>query len=219
MSIVVAEFTISSDVFVLGQVLRNHEDVRVDLTQFVPLGDALVPYFWAETDDVRAFEESVRSDDRVASLTRLNGGHGRHLYSIEWATDIDGFIAAVTEHDLIVEAATGNHECWEFRVRGSGRDTLSSFQQTLRESDIPIQVERIWNPGDSRAEAYGVTAKQREALALAAAEGYFAVPRETNLTDLAEELDITRQSLSRRMARGQGTLLNNTLLREPPCND
>ena len=56
MSIVVAEFTISSDVFVLGQVLRNHEDVRVDLTQFVPLGDALVPYFWAETDDVRAFE-------------------------------------------------------------------------------------------------------------------------------------------------------------------
>ena len=101
-SIVVAEFTISSDVFVLGQVLRNHEDVRVDLTQFVPLGDALVPYFWAETDDMPAFEELVRSDDRVASLTRLNGCHGRHLYSIEWATDIGGFIAAVTEHDLIV---------------------------------------------------------------------------------------------------------------------
>ena len=219
MSIVVAEFTISSDVFVLGQVLQNHEDVRVDLTQFVPLGDALVPYFWAETDDVRAFEESVRSDDRVASLTKLNGCHGRHLYSIEWAADIDGFITAVTEHDLIVEAATGNRECWEFRVRGSGRDTLSSFQQTLRESDIPIQVERVWNPGDSRAEAFGVTAKQREALALAAAEGYFAVPRETNLTDLADELDITRQSLSRRMARGQRTLLNNTLLREPPSND
>ena len=37
-----------------------------------------------------------------------------------------------------------------------------------------------------------MTAKQREALALAAAEGYFAVPRETNLTDLADKLDITR---------------------------
>ena len=60
MSIVVAEFTVSSDVFVLGQVLRNHEDVRVDLTQFVPLGD-----------------------DRVAGVTKLNGCHGRHLYSIE----------------------------------------------------------------------------------------------------------------------------------------
>jgi predicted DNA binding protein len=44
------------------------------------------------------------------------------------------------------------------------------------------------------------------------------VPRETNLTDLADELDITRQSLSRRMARGQRTLLNNTLLRESPAN-
>ena len=106
MSIVVAEFTITSDVFVLGQILRSHEDVRVDLTQFVPLGEALVPYFWAETDDVPAFEESVRSDDRVASLSKLDGGHGRHLYSIEWATEIDGLIAAVTEHDLIVEAAT-----------------------------------------------------------------------------------------------------------------
>ena len=30
-SIVVAEFTISSDVFVPGQVLQNHEDVLVDV--------------------------------------------------------------------------------------------------------------------------------------------------------------------------------------------
>lgn len=215
MSIAVAEFTVPSDTFVLGQVLRNHQDVRIDLTQFVPTGDSLVPYFWAETEDEAAFKASVRADDRVATLTRLDGGNERHLYNIEWATEIDGFTTALEAHDLIVEAATGTPETWRFRVRGPDRGNLSSFQDTLSDKNIPIEVTRVWQPNDPQADAYGVTAKQREALELAFTEGYFAVPRESNLSDLAEMMNITRQSLSRRIARGLHSLVANTLLNNP----
>lgn len=215
MSIVVAELTVPADRFSLGQILRNHQDVHIELTQFVPVGDSLVPYFWAETEDSEAFEESVRADDRVDTLTRLDGGHERHLYNIEWATEIDGFIEALEEHDLIVEEAMGTPESWRFRVRGPDRGNLSSFQNTLTDRDIPIEVTQVWNPGDPQANEYGVTPKQREALELAFAEGYFTVPRETNLSDLADRLNITRQSLSRRIARGLHSLLEHTMIRNP----
>lgn len=215
MSIVVAELTVSADKIVLGQVLRNHQDVHIELTQFVPLGESLVPYFWAETEDVTEFEESVRADDRVGTLTRLDGGHGRHLYNIEWATEIDGFIATLTEHNLLVEKATGTPETWTFQIRGPDRGNLSSFQQELNDKDIPIEVTRVWSPDTPHANGYGVTAKQQEALELAFSEGYFNVPRETNLSDLAERLSITRQSLSRRIGRGLHSLLENTMLDSP----
>ena len=212
MSIVVAELTVPSDAFVLGQVLQDGGDVHIDLTQFVPTGQSLVPYFWAETADEAAFEESVRADDRVASLTKLDGGRERHLYSIEWATDINGFIAALETHDFIVEKATGTPKTWSFRLRGPDHGNLSSFQQTLADRDIPIEVQRVWNPSDPQADAYGVSAKQGAALKLAFSEGYFDVPRETNLTDLAAHLDITRQSFSRRISRGLYNLLEHTIM-------
>lgn len=212
MSIVVVELTVPSDKIVLGQVLRDHGDVRIDLTQFVPVGESLVPYFWAETSDEVAFEESVRADDRVASLTRLDDGHERHLYTIEWATDIDGFLDALEAHDLLVEEATGTSETWTFRLRGPDHGNLSSFQETLSEKGIPIEVQRVWNPSDQNANAHGVTAKQREALKLAFTGGYFDVPREENLSDLADDLGITRQSFSRRIARGLHSLLESTIM-------
>lgn len=212
MSIVVTELTVPSDAFTLGQILQNHGDVHIELTQFVPTGESFVPYFWAEADDEAAFEASVRADDRVATLTKLDSGHGRHLYNIEWATDIDGFIAALKDHSLIVGEATGTPDQWRFRLRGPDHGTLSSFQHTLDDKNIPIEVERVWNPSDPQADVYGVTAKQREALELAFNNGYFNVPSETNLTDLAEQLDITRQSFSRRISRGLHSFLKNTIM-------
>ena len=215
MSIAVTELTVPSDAFVLGQVLQDGGDVQIDLTQFVPTGQSLVPYFWAETADKAAFEESVRADDRVATLTKLDGGNERYLYSIEWATDIDGFIAALIDHNLIVEEATGTPETWWFRLRGPDHGNLSSFQQALSDKNIPIEVERVWKPNYPHGDAYGVSAKQREALELAFNGGHFTVPRETNLTDLAEDLHITPQSLSRRISRGLHSLLANTIMKGP----
>lgn len=215
MSIVVAEFTVPGDAFLIGRVLRDHGGVRIDLTQFVPVSDTLVPYFWAETTDAAAFEESVRAHDRVASLTNLDGGHERHLYYIDWAGEMDGFIAALNEHNLLVEEATGTTESWQFRVRGPDRGNLSSFQDALRERDIPVEIGRVWNPSDPGIDAYGVTPKQHEALKLAFEGGYFAVPRGTNLSELAADLGITRQSLSRRIDRGLHGLLANTILKAP----
>jgi predicted DNA binding protein len=63
-----------------------------------------------------------------------------------------------------------------------------------------------------RPDDYGLTAPQRQALLLAAEYGYYDVPRNGTLTDIAGELDISEQAASQRLRRGTRALLESTIL-------
>lgn len=212
MTIVLVELSVESDSFGLGRVLRDGGDVHIDLARFVPTGEALVPYFWLETTDEGAFEKSVRANDQVTSLTPLDSGSNRTLYRIEWTDKPDGFLSLVMEHDLLVEEGSGTADRWQFRLRGPDHENLASFQKSLRERGISVEIHRVWKPDESSDDSYRLTAKQREALELAFAEGYFEVPRNASLASLGEQLDVTPQSLSRRIRRGLHAVLKNTVM-------
>lgn len=213
MSIVVAEVSIPTDSFAIGAILQDTE-YRIDLTQFVPMGESCIPYFWVETENTVGFEESVRADDRVADLTALDASGPRTLYKIEWAEIPNGFLAIVADHDLLIEDATGSEDRWRFRLRGPNRNNLSSFQQASLDEDIPMHIHRIWNPRAPDADPYGLTDTQRETLRLAFEEGYFDVPRNASLGDLGTRLDVSRQSVSRRVRMGVRNLLATTLMED-----
>lgn len=210
--IVNVEVSLSSDSFALGRILRDHEDIRVDLSQFVPLGDEFVPYVWVETEDRPAFEAAVEADDRVESLVALDSAGDRTLYRIEWADPDDTVMAAIAAHDLMIEDATGTCDRWRFRLRGPDRENLAAFQQTLLERDVPLYIHRIWQPQADGGDPYGLTEKQRETLELAYREGYFGVPRRTSLQDLSEVLEVSHQSVSRRVRAGTENLIDATLM-------
>lgn len=214
MSIVVTEVSIPSDAFPVGTILNDGSDALVNLTKFVPTGKSFIPYFWVETEDVAAFEKSVRADDRVDSLTALDTSQNRTLYKIEWAGETDGFISAVAAHDLLIKGARGTEERWRFRLHGFDRENFASFQQTVLDEGIPLHVHRIWNPKSPDDNPYGLTETQRKTLELAFNEGYFDVPKNTSLDDLGEKLDVSRQSVSRRVRQGVRNLLDTTLMNE-----
>lgn len=208
---VLATIAIDSDKFDLGEVLSGY-DTQIELTQFVPIDDSLVPYFWADNHDFENFESAVRDDPRVQQLTSLNGTVGRRLYNVEWSGEMDGFLTALDEHEILIESATGTDSEWEFHLRAHNREPLAAFQAACREHDIPLQVRRVHHNPDDPTVSYGLSEKQREAVILAVEHGYFDVPREHSLTDLAEELDISRQAFSRRLQRGLHSVLINTVL-------
>ena len=211
-NIVCVEVSLSSDDFALGQILRDREDVRLDLAQFVPISDQFVPYVWVETDDQAAFEQHVQSNERVTDLVALDRADDRTLYKLEWEDPDDDFLAAVTAHDLVIEDATGTEERWRFRLRGPDRDNLATFQRDLLEQDIPVYIHRVWQPGVSGDDPYRLTDIQRETLELAYREGYFSVPRNASLDDLSTLLDVSHQSVSRRIRAGLQNLLETTLM-------
>ncbi|MFC6977285.1 helix-turn-helix domain-containing protein [Halomicroarcula sp. GCM10025709] len=100
-------------------------------------------------------------------------------------------------------------------MRGPDHENLSAFRETLREAGISSTIIGVWNPHGPKGDPYGLTGKQRKAVELAFTEGYFKVPRETNLTNLAETVDITRQSYSRRLNRGLHRVLATTVMATP----
>ncbi|WP_081461306.1 helix-turn-helix domain-containing protein [Halalkalicoccus jeotgali] len=52
---------------------------------------------------------------------------------------------------------------------------------------------------------------QHDTLVTALSAGYYGIPRDLSMKELAGELGITPQALSNRLRRGHGTLVENAL--------
>lgn len=89
-----------------------------------------------------------------------------------------------------------------------------AFHQFYQEDDFPVYIEQVYSPDeDSKtACAFGLTPEQRKTLFRAVDKGYFSVPRETKLEDIADLLRITWQAASERVRRGAETVLRNAPL-------
>jgi predicted DNA binding protein len=95
------------------------------------------------------------------------------------------------------------------------RDALVSFYDAWRAQDVPFVLERLYESPGERPDAMRLTTRQFDALRLAYIEGYFEVPRQSSLEELADELDISPQAVSERLRRAQFRLLENALSSAP----
>lgn len=145
-------------------------------------------------------------DDRsLVRVTLSEAGRRAATYEIAWEQDIVVLDLTVTRGGMHVVA------------RLPTREALLAYRDGLVERDIPFNIERLFREeGDEDLpdSRFGVTTAQREALLAAFEAGYFAVPRETELKAVAEEVSISSQALSARLRRGQAALIRNTLALE-----
>jgi predicted DNA binding protein len=213
---VVLEFTIPADGFSLGRVLTGDTDVEIRLEAIVPTGDDVLPFFWVEgtDDDVDTFERRVRSRSMVKQLTCLDRLDDVALYRVTWETEPESLVSGLSEASGTMLSGRGSRDGWRFEVRFSDHADLTAFQNFLTDHDIRVHIERLVTlSGNERGSfSFDLTDEQREALVLAVSQGYFEVPRRIDLTDVAEELDITRQAASELVRRGANTVLRKALL-------
>ncbi|MFC6767629.1 helix-turn-helix domain-containing protein [Natrinema soli] len=211
---VIAEFTLSTEEFVFGSALATIEEMVLELEAIVPTGNRVVPYFWATGEDFESFERHVLSDPDIESITQLDRIDKTALYRAEWSHDVDGLLDGLAGTEAVVLEASTMKEGWHFRVRFLNHDLLGQFYNFCTEQDISIHVERVYTLTEaSRAgQIFELTSKQRKAIVLAVQYGYFKVPRETTLSEIADELDISQQAASKRVRRGADKVLRNALL-------
>ncbi len=91
-------------------------------------------------------------------------------------------------------------------------EALTQLLQLVRESDISARTENILQAGLSAETSVTInldmlTSKQRETLELALETGYYERPRETDLTALADELDISKSAVSQRLRTAETKLI------------
>ncbi|WP_313691888.1 bacterio-opsin activator domain-containing protein [Halorarum halobium] len=221
---ILAEFTVPADEFVLADTLTAAPGMRIEIKRVVGGEASVTPYFWAADGDFGRFEDALRDDEMVREVLTLeehddpDEGLQREerFYRVTWATDVPNVIAAVSAaRATVLEAVSGDTGRWELRVLFPADEALSEFYDYCLEHGFDVEPTRVYRPEnpEERAE-YDVTADQQEALEAAYHAGYFAVPRERTLTDVAADLDLSRNALSARLRRGHRNLLANTLIHE-----
>ncbi|WP_132059611.1 helix-turn-helix domain-containing protein [Halorussus amylolyticus] len=213
---VLAEFTVPASEFVLSETLRSVPDVRIEIKRVVAGSERVTPYFWASGDDFAKFERELSDDPTVEDVLMLEEHEkDERFYRVTWRTNAESLLSGVSGTEATILEALSEDGSWQLKMLFPDRDALSEFHDYCVSNDFPFQLDRVYraeNPQE-RGE-YEVTEDQQEALMAGYDAGYFDVPRNVTLTELADEMGVSRNALSARLRRGQRNVLANTLVHD-----
>ncbi|WP_435078162.1 bacterio-opsin activator domain-containing protein [Halococcus sp. AFM35] len=209
----ISEVSVAAGTFALGETIERVPEATFDVERVVAHdADRVMPFVWASAPDRDALENAFETDPSVENVERLSDLDGEWLYRMEWVSHVQFVIHALTEEEATVLDAESENGQWKLRLLFPDRDSLSRAYEFCQEHDIDIDVEAIYAMENERHARFGLTEEQAEALTAAFEHGYYEVPREFSVADLAEELDISHQALSERFRRAHGNLVANTLV-------
>ncbi|ELY61737.1 Bacterio-opsin activator HTH domain-containing protein [Natronococcus amylolyticus DSM 10524] len=171
-------------------------------------------------DNFHTFEQHLDIDPTIDEYEHLSDISDRRLYRITFTERGKEYFTYTIheEHDTIILDTTGTHERLEVRARFQTRDALVAYRDACEELDVSFTLHSLYSEEQILSDAcvenpYGVTVAQREAIICALEMGYFAIPRETTLEEIADELGISTQSVSQRLRRGQENIFRTTIAR------
>lgn len=218
---VIAEFTVPADALALSEALVEAPEMIVEIERVVAHDeDRVMPYFWIRGGDYATFEAAVADDPTVRNVTKLDEYEDGTLYRAEWTQNIESIVYAYLETGATIVEAVGRGDTWELRMRFDDEQLVSDFRDYCRRNDIAFDLNRLYQPTEPRAGGqYGLSPKQRTALVTALERGYFEVPRAVSMNELADELDIAQQSLSKRLRRAHRNVITNVLTVSHPDDD
>lgn len=213
----VADVSVPVSVIPPGSALTD-TNTRVEFVRHVSVGDGSRHYCRViESDDLDAFERAVRADPHVADVESVDRTTPRPLYRIEWA--VSPPCPALYRPDLLIERMSATPNRWAFGVRVGDPDALRDLQRDCRDAAVHLEVDRLeYSAEDADADPFGLTSKQRAVLVAAAESGFFEVPRETTLVELASGFGTSDQAVSECLRRALRNLVRTTVLADPASN-
>ena len=218
---VIAEFTVPADTLALAETLDVTPEMIIEIERVVAHDESRVmPYFWVRGGDYATFESAVTDDPSVQNVTKLDEYEDGTLYRAEWTQNIESLVYAYLETGATIVEATGRADQWELRMRFDDEQLVTDFQEYCVQNDIPFELNRLYHPTEPMAGGqFGLSPKQRTALVTALERGYFDIPRAVSMDELADELGIAQQSLSKLLRRAHRNMLTNVLTVSHPDDD
>ncbi|WP_284011802.1 helix-turn-helix domain-containing protein [Haloarcula pelagica] len=214
---VITDIEIPADEFALGKLLEQYPDIDIELVRVIPLRDGIMPLFWVEGADPDEIEATIRGDPLAEEIELLTEADGRYLFEIRWATEVDALIKPMIESRAEVLIAEGSANRWSFRLQFANRSMLADFRQRCQDNDIQFSLEALYNPTvpDEPVEEGDLSSQQYDLLATAHQNGYWHVPRDIELGELADLIGVSSNAASQRMRRGLDTVVGQAVARKP----
>lgn len=194
-----------------GEPAETADISALDATGAVPLCAAL----WVVETGADDLQQALTERDVVRTATEVAAGRRSGLYRVRYGRAFDGVdvYRAAVEHDGVFVAGRAGPSAWTLRLQFPDHDAAAAFQDQCAAAGVDGSVDAVHERDvPPRAARFRLTEPQRRALAVAAEQGYFEVPRQTSLAGLAEELDVSSQATSERVRRGLDSLVGQALL-------
>lgn len=198
------EFTIEPPIH--EELLREVPGTRLTLEQIVACDPETVSAsFWATNSDSESYKGVLRQSGMVRNVAVLDKQTGeRVLYQVHLPAAATTYWSWANLGGILL-GGVGTQEGWTLRMRYPDREALTAYRKRCKDRGIPFRLESL-NMGASPEESQ-LTASQSELLEAAIEGGYFNVPRDIRMNELAAQFDISDQAASERLRRA----LSNTL--------
>ena len=205
----IIEGEIPAEELALDHLLSTLPGVEVECERVVRSGDdvamPLLRIRYADRDEV---ERLLDDDPSVRSATPVSESGTDMLYRIDWIEQVELLLGMLMSAEAIVLDAYGRKGQWDLRLLYPERESFSETHRFCEEHGLSFDVVSIRELTGRPEGRSGLTEGQHRALALAMRRGYYEVPRETSLKELADELDVSHQALSERLRRATGSLVS-----------
>lgn len=215
MSGTIVEVEIPVTEFALCETLTAVDGLEFEVERVVAHDEGRVmPFVWGHGDGIGHEEtESLLEDDSSVDRAELLADlDDEWLYRMEWVSRIETLIQILIEEEGTILAASGDSDGWNLRLLFPTRESLSRTYEYCEENGVALTILNIYRFEDGREGRFGLTEDQLNVLTLAYERGYFQVPREITAEELADELNVSHQSISERLRRAYENLVENTVI-------
>lgn len=174
-----------------------------------------MPYLWATSADPTELEQVLAADTSVDTVMKVaQPADTEALYQMEWIDSVEALIHILVEEEGSILVAEGPQDGWFMRILFPDRDALSRTYEFYRENDLRFDLTHIYSIDEGKRGRGGLTQAQEKTITAAYDHGYYEVPRQIDLTELAAELGISHQALSPREQNARRELGHNWTGRE-----
>jgi predicted DNA binding protein len=188
--------------FPLAEPLGDDAGREATVEPIVPIADTSTVDVWVHDVTGEPSEAVDAPDARV-----IERRDGSVLYRLSVADDQEGFLGAVRNAGGAVTSARSNAGQWFCTVRFRNHARVSEFKTLCDRDDVTVSLQSIDHEIEDSTPDGPLTPAQRETLELAVERGYFSIPRDATLSELADELGVSDQATSERIRRGVQALL------------
>lgn len=162
----------------------------------------VMPCLWATGGDFDAFDAALDDDPTVDDVVATRAFDDEKYYQVDWSEDVKRLVDAGLDAQGSLVHAQAADGVWHLAIRFAVREQFETFRDYLTDRDIAFRLENLTRSSSPQQFVGGVTGPQRDALVAAVEAGYFAIPREATMAEVADELDISTQAASERIRRG-----------------
>lgn len=211
----IAEFRFPAADTTLAEVFDRIPDATVELESAV---SRTQPCLWLSNANQTAIATAFDADPTIETYDLLVEASDRLLYDVTFTEETETLCDQLLVNGGSLLEAWGANGWWQARVRYHDRETLCRVHDGLIDRGVSVDLRRVTDVSTASPTDTRLTPEQEEALEAALERGYFEIPREISMEELAGELGISHQALSERLRRAYETLVNEELqpVRERP---